>query len=452
MEDKFSDKNNDKEYSISSSSRSKQKTKEVKSYTIVVPSISLSKILKNPKFRFFYIIILIIILSLSSGLLGGYIESKNNNFGSVGMSLSNQKKIVTSQSQLITQIAKQVSPSVVSINVTINTGSGSNTTGSGLDLFGFTQSGGGQEQAAGTGIIISSNGLIVTNRHVVPVGTTNVTVTLNNGVLLKNVSVIGRTSQSSSLDIAFLKINNLQGQKLTPAVIGNSSDVQIGDSVVAIGNALGQFQNTITSGIISGFGRNVTASSSTGSGGLNPFSSSSASSSENLTDLFQTDAAINEGNSGGPLVNMNGQVIGINTAIAGNAQNIGFSIPINDVTGLINQVLKTGKFAVPYLGVMYIPINSTIASEYNLSVINGAFIAPSNNPSQSSVISGSPADKAGLQVNDIITAVNGVNINQTNSLTGLLDQYKPGDSVNLSVIRGNKVININVTLGAEPAN
>jgi len=217
--------------------------------------------------------------------------------------------------------------------------------------------------------------------------------------------------------------------------------VQVGDAVVAIGNALGQFQNTVTSGIISGYGRSVQATDSSGD----------ASSAENLDDLFQTDAAINEGNSGGPLVNMNGQVIGINTAIAGGAQNIGFSIPINDVKGLITQVLQTGKFSRPYLGIRYVPLTSDVANEYSLNVQNGAFIAPSNDPSDPSVISGSPAANAGLQTNDIITAVNGTAINQTNDLTGLLDQHQPGDKITLTVLRSGNKLQIGVTLGSMPS-
>ena len=248
------------------------------------------------------------------------------------------------------------------------------------------------------------------------------------------------TSHSDSLDIAFLKINDAQGHKLTPAVIGDSSTVQVGDDVVAIGNALGQFQNTVTSGIISGYGRSVQASDSSGT-----------SAAENLDDLFQTDAAINEGNSGGPLVNLNGQVIGINTAIAGNAQNIGFAIPMNDVKGLIDHVAKTGKLARPYLGVRYIPVTADIANEYNLKVNNGAFIAPSSDPTQPSVISGSPAASANLQINDIITQLNSTNIDQNHSLTSLLDQHQPGDKVSLTVVRGSQTLHIDVTLGTVPS-
>jgi serine protease Do len=282
----------------------------------------------------------------------------------------------------------------------------------------------------------------MTNRHVVPEGTTSVSVTLSNGTELKDVSVIGRTSESDSLDIAFLKVNNTEGNKLVPAVLGNSSQVQIGDAVVAIGNALGQYQNTVTSGIISGYGRDIQAGDSAGN----------SSDTENLEDLFQTDAAINEGNSGGPLVNLNGQVIGVNVATAASAQNIGFSIPINDVLGLIAQVLKTGKFAQPYIGVRYVPLTADVSDEYGLSVNNGAFIAPSEDPTDDpSVVPGSPAAQAGLQENDIITQVNGTNIDQTHSLTSLLDNYVPGNTISLTILRGTSTIHVNVTLGTAPS-
>lgn len=383
------------------------------------------------------VLLAIILIGGLSGYGGAWLKTHNNQGGLTVGTLKGQKKIVTSQSQLISQIAKAVGPSVVSVNVNI-------TSASQTDLFGFSQP--TQEQAAGTGIIISNSGLIVTNRHVVPAGTTSVSVTLSDGTELKNVTVLGRTSDNDSLDIAFLKINDTQGHKLSPATIGDSSSVQVGDDVVAIGNALGQFQNTVTSGIISGYGRSVQAGQDNGSGGI-----SATSATENLDDLFQTDAAINEGNSGGPLVNLNGQVIGINTAIAGNAQNIGFAIPINDVSGLINQVLKTGKFSRPYLGVRYIPLTADVANLYNLSLQNGAFVAPSSDPSSPSVISGGPAASAGIQTNDIITAVDGTGIDQTHSLTSLLDQHQAGDKVSLTVLRGSKTLHINVALGTLPS-
>lgn len=363
---------------------------------------------------------------------GAWLESHNQS--SVGGDLGTQKKIVTSQSQLISQIAKTVGPSVVSVNVNIT----SQSDETGFGLFGFSQP--EQEQAAGTGMIISDSGLVLTNRHVVPDGTTSVSVTLSDGTELKNVSVIGRTSGSDSLDVAFLKIGDSKGHKLQPVKLGDSAKVQVGDDVVAIGNALGQFQNTVTSGIISGYGRSVVAGDSSGSSGA-----------ENLDNLFQTDAAINEGNSGGPLVNLNGQVIGMNTAIAGGAQNIGFAIPINDISGLIDQVVESGKFARPYLGVRYVPLTADTAAEYDLSVTKGAFVAPSNDPNNPSVIPGSPADSAGLQERDIITEVDGDKIDQSHSLISLLNQHQPGDKVKLTILRDDATKHISVKLGSLPS-
>ena len=380
----------------------------------------------HPRVRFLAAIFLLIVAA-STGFLGGWLGSNSNKKTTV----EQQRVVVQNQSQLISSIAKNVGQSVVSVQAT--------TQGTTTDSFlGFSSP--TQQQDEGTGIIISADGLIVTNRHVVPAGTTSVNVTLSDGTTYTNVQVVGRTSESDSLDIAFLKIQDTKGKKLVPASLGDSSKVQVGDAVVAIGNALGQFQNTVTTGIISGYGRSVQASDSTGS------------STENLEDMFQTDAAINEGNSGGPLVNMDGQVIGINTAIAGDAQNIGFSIPINDVAGLIKSVEQSGKLERPYLGVVYVPITADLASQYHLSVQNGAWIPGSSIVGQASVISGGPADKAGIKEGDIITKFNGTAVNQNTSLNSLLDQKSVGDSVTLTIMRGSKQLTITLTLGAAPTN
>ncbi|MDB5182159.1 MAG: putative HtrA2 peptidase, partial [Candidatus Saccharibacteria bacterium] len=233
-------------------------------------------------------------------------------------------------------------------------------------------------------------------------------------------------------------INDRKGHKLTPAEIGDSSKVQVGDTVVAIGNALGQFENTVTSGIISGYGRSVVASDSGGD------------SAENLDDLFQTDAAINQGNSGGPLVNTEGKVIGINTAVSGEGQNLGFAIPINDVNGLIKQVLSSGKFERPYLGVRYVRLTPDVAKQYKLNVDRGAFVLPSTDPAQPSVLPDSPADKAGIRSEDIITAIGNTKIDEKNSLTSLIGQHAVGDKVQLSVLRDGKTIKLNIELAAMP--
>lgn len=371
----------------------------------------------------------LVLFAAVAGYAGSWLQNKHAT-NNLATNTSAQKKIVTSESALISQIAKTVGPSVVSVNVEISNGS--------VDFFGNAEP---SAQGAGTGIIVSTSGIIVTNRHVVPSGTTKVGVTLSDGTEFKDVTVLGRTSDNDSLDVAFLKINDLKDHKLTPAELGDSTKVQVGDNVVAIGNALGQFQNTVTSGIISGYGRSITAGDGSGQ-----------SATENLINLFQTDAAINQGNSGGPLVNMNEQVIGINTAVAsGDAQNIGFAIPINDISGMINQVLKTGKFARPYLGIRYIGLTPDIANQLEISQTSGAYISESTNPNSPSIIPGSPADKAGLKQRDIITAIDDTKIDQTHSLSSLLGTHQPGDKVKLTVVRDGKTLHINATLGTLPS-
>lgn len=376
-------------------------------------------------------IILLLFACLALGFLGGWYGAHNNQSSAENASRQVTRQVVSNESQLISQIAKDVSPSVVSVNVT------SQSASPGGGFFGFSAPP-TQQQSAGTGIIISTDGYIMTNRHVVPAGTSNVSVTLSDGTELDNVSVVGRTADSDPLDVAFLKINDKKGKTLQAAKLGDSSKMQVGDRVVAIGNALGQFQNTVTSGIISGYGRNLQAGDQTGS------------SSETLQNLFQTDAAINEGNSGGPLVNTDSEVIGMNTAIAGNAQGIGFAIPINDLKGLVNSVLQQGKLERPYLGVRYISLTDDIAAQFNLSVKRGAYIAPQDGSGQPSIVPGSPAEKAGLKEGDIITKVDNTTIDQNNSLTSALGQHSVGDMVTLTIIRGGKQMTIQVTLAAAP--
>jgi serine protease Do len=370
---------------------------------------------------------LLVVVSASSGFAGGWLSGHDN----AKTDTQKQQVVLKTQGQLISNIAKTVGASVVSVDTT-SQGVSTNS------FLGFSQP--TEQESAGTGIIIDSNGLIITNRHVVPKGTTKVSITLSDGTKYDNVQVVGRTRENDSLDIAFLKIQDTKGKKLTAASIGDSSKMQVGDPVVAIGNALGQFQNTVTSGILSGYGRSIQA----GQDG------NSSSTSENLEDLFQTDAAINEGNSGGPLVNLDGQVIGINTAIAGDAQNIGFAIPISDVSGLIKSVKETGKLQRPYLGVIYVPLTDDIAKQYDLSTTRGAYVPHSSVVGQDSVVDGGPADKAGIKEGDIITKVNGTTVDQNSSLTAVLDKHAVGDQVQLTILRGGKQQTITATLQTAP--
>lgn len=373
-------------------------------------------------------VVLLLLASLSFGFLGGWLGSESRSEQATGELSRASQQVVANESQLISQIAKNVGPSVVSVDVTSEQQQ--------VDFFGRGRS--VEQQSAGTGIIISESGYVITNRHVIDATATAVSVTLSDGTTLDDVEVVGRTADSDTLDIAFLKIKDTKGKKLIAAKIGDSSKVEVGDKVVAIGNALGQFQNTVTTGIISGYGRSVEAGGSSGED------------VETLQNLFQTDASINEGNSGGPLVNINGEVIGINTAIAaGTAENIGFAIPINDTQGLIKSVLEKGKLERPYLGIRYVTLTDDYAFELNIEQKRGVYITPGSSGAPS-IIAGSPADKAGLKEKDVITKVNGTLVDEKNSLISLLGQKSVGESVELTVIRDGKEQSIKATLEAYP--
>ena len=317
----------------------------------------------------------------------------------------------------ISEIANSVSKSVVSI-ITNTSTTGSFFTGQ-------------VSQAAGTGFILSSDGYIATNKHVVA-NATKIGVILDDGSTYEDVELIGTDPIN---DFAIIKIKDVKD--LTPIKIGDSKTTNIGQQVIAIGNALGTYQNSVTSGIISGKGRSLTASDS------------SRTTYETLSDMIQTDAAINGGNSGGPLVNAAGEVIGINTAYASQGNNVGFAIPINSVKGIMAGVLKDGKFERAVLGVRYQTITPLIAKEKKLDVTAGAYVKGSNNVS--AVIKGSAGDKAGIKDGDIITAVNDTKIGTAGSLGSLIGEYAVGDTVKLEVYRDKKYIELNVKLEAYDA-
>ncbi|MEK7152695.1 MAG: PDZ domain-containing protein, partial [Patescibacteria group bacterium] len=194
-------------------------------------------------------------------------------------------------------------------------------------------------------------------------------------------------------------------------------------------------------GIVSGFGRSVRASDATGAA------------SENLENLFQTDAAINQGNSGGPLVNLEGEVIGINTAVAaGDAQNVGFAIPVDDIKGLIKNVVEKGRLERPFLGVVYLPITVDMAKQYELSVSEGAYIPPSIMVGQDAVIDGGSADKAGIKEGDIIVKIDAEKIDEKHSLTSLLGKHAVGNQIKVTVVRDGSERVFDVTLQAAPEN
>ncbi len=314
----------------------------------------------------------------------------------------------------IADVVSKVTDGVVSIVAT------SSSRGSGL--WGQSYSSG----TAGTGMIVTADGYVLTNKHVAE-GASAYSIVLHDGTTYTDVKLAAVDPLN---DIAFLKINGVSDLK--PVTLGDSKTISAGQQVVAIGNALGQYQNSVTSGIISGTGRSLTASDSSG----NFY--------EKLSDMIQTDAAINSGNSGGPLINAAGQVIGVNTATSSSGENVGFAIPIASVKGMLSQLIATGTAERAYVGVYSVDITASNAKEYGLPVTSGTYVYSQS--SYSAILSGSPAAKSGIQDKDIITAVNGVKIGASGSLSTLVGEYKPGDTVSLTIIRDGKEIGVKVEL------
>lgn len=283
-----------------------------------------------------------------------------------------------------------------------------------------------QEVGGGSGFIISSDGLILTNKHVVADTGASYTVLLNDGTKY-DAKVLARDPVQ---DFAVVKID---ATGLPTVVLGDSNTLALGQTAIAIGNALGQFSNTVSVGVISGLSRTVTAGDPNSTLG-----------EETIHGVIQTDAAINPGNSGGPLLNLRGEVIGIDTAIASDAQSIGFAIPINQAKHDISSVETSGKIQASYLGVRYIAITADIAKTQNLSVSSGALVRGGQDGP--AVAPGSPAAQAGIQAEDIITEVNGQTIDTDHDLATVISQYNVGDTVTLTINRGGKVITLQVTL------
>ena len=292
-----------------------------------------------------------------------------------------------------------------------------------------------QDVGGGSGFIISSDGLIITNKHVVSDTTADYTVLTNDGKKY-SAKVLAR---DPAQDLAVLKIT---ASDLPVVTLGNSDGIKLGQTAIAIGNALGEFRNTVSVGVISGLSRTITASGA-------------SFGNETIQNVIQTDAAINPGNSGGPLLNLKGEVIAINTAIASGAQSIGFALPINQAKRDIESVKKTGDIKIPYLGVRYISVTVDVAKAQKLSVDYGALVRGSEDGS--AVIKDSPADKAGVQAEDVVLEVNGVKVDENNSLGNLIQRYNIGDTITLKVQRGlpgqgDKTIDLPVVLTERPAN
>lgn len=360
------------------------------------------------------------VIALVAGGAGGYIAGSRaprlvSGLGAPSnSSAGGTDKVVTDESVAMIEAAKRVDPAVVTI-----------TSSGGAVAPLASGSPAPQSEALGTGIIFDSDGHILTNYHVVAGGTvfTVLFATARQPITAK---LVGRDPLN---DLAVLKVD---GRLPGIAQFGNSKDLQPGQRVMAIGSALGDFKNTVTSGVVSALHRTLSGQSE-------------------MDDMIQTDAAINHGNSGGPLVNLGGEVVGVNTAIASRdpnsgdvAQGIGFAIPIDRARDVVSELLTRGSVSHPYLGITYKGIDSQLQAQKSLATDHGALVTD--------IKTGSPADRAGVRVDDIITAIDGVEIDEDNTLFSVLSKHRPGEQVKLSILRKRSKVSADVTLGQRPEN
>ena len=308
------------------------------------------------------------------------------------------RQTLTSEQSAIVNVAERVSPAIVTLEVTTAGG-----------------------ESVGSGVIYSADGWIVTNRHVVE-DATSITVNLKDGR-----DFVGTIYGIDTLtDLAIVKV---EATDLSAATLGRSRDIQVGQTAIAMGSPLGVYTNSVTAGIISALGRQITTESG------------------RLDGLLQTDAAINPGNSGGALVDSSGAVIGINTAISNEGAGIGFAIPIDIARPIMEQALAGVPLSRPWIGIRYTSLDRRSAAQNNLPVFQGAWLSPG---AESAVVPGSPAEAAGFTDGDIVVKVEGVAIDELHPLQDLLVQYSPGTTVVLDVLRGESVIQLSVTLGTRP--
>lgn len=341
-----------------------------------------------------------------------------------------REKIVEEDSAIIDVVEKS-SPAVVSIVISKDVPKYRSFFD---DPFGFfdQMNGSGQNETekkqigGGSGFIVNSNGMIVTNKHVASEQGAEYTVITNDGKEYP-ARILARDPIK---DIAVMKI---EGENFPVLEFGESERVKVGQTVIAIGNSLGEFSNSVSKGIISGLRRDVTAGSGFGK-------------TEQLSNIIQTDAAINPGNSGGPLLDINGKVIGVNVAMAQGAENIGFAIPVDQIKKMVSQVKDTGKISTPFIGVRSIAIDEELQKANSFPFGYGALIARGEKITDFAVIPGSPADKAGLVENDIILEVNGKKVDSKNQLTDLISGFNVGEEITLKIWHKGETKDVKIKL------
>jgi len=384
------------------------------------------------------ILTMIIIFSLLILLVSSSVISING-FNQGGLIGQNSKPIKTGsfaeESQVINTVEK-VNPAVVSIIISKNMP----TTKNYNSIYDYLLNNSNNQQnstekqqiGGGSGFFVTADGYIVTNCHVVEDAMAEYTV-LTKDDKKYTAKIIAK---DKTLDVAVLKID---GKGFSYLTFADSDTIKLGQTAIAIGNALAEFQNSISMGIVSGLSRSITASDGSGS-------------SERLDGVIQTDAAINPGNSGGPLLDIKGNVIGVNVAIENEANSVGFALPSNVVKEVADSVIKTGSIVKPYLGVRYTQITDDVKNKNNLSVDYGVLVARGTAAGEAAVLPGTPSDKAGIVENDIILEIDGVKIDQDKSLASIIRQKKVGQTITLKVIHDGETKEIKVQLEKAPSN
>lgn len=388
--------------------------------------------------------------SARGGIMGDWFKSFSQNVSSQKSDTTqtipkpaDEGTILDAHDRAVTGVVEQANPAVVSIVISKNvpvieqcptTNPFSNLPeefqqffGGGFGQFSQPCQKGTEKKdvGGGSGFLVSSDGYIVTNKHVVSDTKAEYTVFTNDGKKYK-ATVVAR---HPALDMAIVKIG---GSNLSTLRLGNSDKIKLGQTAIAIGNALGEFRNTVSIGVVSGLSRQVTASDGTGAG------------SETIDNVIQIDAAINPGNSGGPLLDISGNVIGMNTAMVSGAQSIGFAIPVNAIRKSIESVIQGGAIKAAYLGVRYVTLTEDIAKKYSVSVIEGALVK--GNTDSLAVEPNSPAAKAGIREGDVIVSIDGKKINRDMSLTSIITEKNPGDEVQIDLRRGDEKLAVSVKL------
>jgi S1-C subfamily serine protease len=381
---------------------------------------------------FVLFVVATLLISMTGGVIG-FVSLSNSDSpiarqvrSSLGLDASDsqlrvpvRQDVQLNESSAFIEAAKKVGPAVVAVT----------TTGQVTNIFGQVST---QKTGSGSGFILTSDGLIVTNKHVVEAAGQTYSVVLSDGRTFD--AKVQATDPFN--DLAVLKID---AKDLPTVELGSSDDLQVGQFVLAVGNALGEFQNSVTLGVVSAKNRQL--SDVGGQGG--------SSSGEDLSDLIQTDAAINPGNSGGPLVNSIGQVVGINSAIAsptGSSVGIGFSISIDSVRSVLDAVRRTGKIVRPRLGVRYAPNSAAIQKQNDFAVDYGVIVSRGRLLTDLAVLPSSPADKVGIKEGDIITEIDGRRIDEKNSLVKILSGKNVGDTIELTYYRGKESAKVKVEL------